>query len=91
MSEQPPTWITVDTSSAPRAPRALDLILLPAPWEHGRDVLCDERCVCPVHGTPLFFWPAGEDHACQDVDCRYGHGMKKAEPERPASDEEKNA
>ena len=85
MTEHPPTWITVDTSSAPRA---LDLILLPAPWEHGRDVPCDERCVCPVHGTPLFFWPAGEDHACQDVDCRYGHGMKKAEPERPPGSEE---
>jgi hypothetical protein len=36
---------------------------------------CDEECVCPIHGTPLFYWPHGDDHACQDIDCRYGHGM----------------
>ena len=36
---------------------------------------CDEACVCPVHGTPLIYWPAGDDHACQDVDCKFGHGM----------------
>jgi hypothetical protein len=60
--------------------------LLPAPWEHGRDQQCDERCVCPVHGTPLIYWPAGEDHACQDVNCRYGHGMKDAGPVRPGEE-----
>lgn len=36
---------------------------------------CDEGCTCPVHGTPLIYWPAGDDHACQDVNCVYGHGM----------------
>lgn len=44
---------------------------------------CDERCVCPVHGTPLIYWPDGKDHACQDVNCRYGHGMRGAGPVRP--------
>ena len=37
--------------------------------------VCDDGCVCPVHGTPLIYWPHGDDHACQDVTCRYGHGM----------------
>jgi hypothetical protein len=40
---------------------------------------CTEACRCPVHGTPLFYWPAGDDHACQDVDCRYGHGFEGVE------------
>ncbi len=35
---------------------------------------CTERCVCPEDGKPLIYWPAGDEHACQDVDCRYGHG-----------------
>lgn len=35
---------------------------------------CDERCACPEHGTPLIYSPATDDHACQDVECRYGHG-----------------
>ena len=35
---------------------------------------CDRLCVCPLHQTPLIYWPAGNDHACQDVDCQYGHG-----------------
>ena len=35
---------------------------------------CDETCVCPVHGTPLIYHPAGDDHACQDVTCEHGHG-----------------
>jgi len=36
--------------------------------------VCGIACICPVHGTPLIYWPAGDDHACQDVDCEYGHG-----------------
>jgi hypothetical protein len=48
------------------------------PWDHGRNLPCDERCVCPVHGTPLLYSPAGDEHACQDVNCRHGHGMKDA-------------
>lgn len=35
---------------------------------------CDERCVCPVHDTPLFYSPSNDDHACTDVDCVHGHG-----------------
>jgi len=35
---------------------------------------CSDLCVCPVHGTPLFYAPASDDHACQDIDCVYGHG-----------------
>lgn len=46
-----------------------------APWGHGRGAPCDEKCVCPVHGTALLYSPAGDKHACQDVDCRHGHGM----------------
>lgn len=39
---------------------------------------CDEFCVCPIHGTPLVYSPAGNDHACQAIECRYGHGMNAA-------------
>ncbi len=39
---------------------------------------CDERCTCPRHGTPLIYWPAGDDHACQDPECEYAHGVMKA-------------
>ena len=28
-----------------------------------------------IHDTPLIYWPHGDDHACQDITCRYGHGM----------------
>lgn len=57
--------------------------LLPPLWEHGRDQKCDEHCLCPIHHTPLIYWPAGDDHACQDVDCRYGRGMRGADPAHP--------
>jgi hypothetical protein len=88
MSEGPATIrIIADSSSASRA-RAYRRSHLPDPWEHGRDQQCDEQCVCPVHGTPLIYWPAGNDHACQNADCRYGHGMKDAAPVRPVSGEE---
>lgn len=33
--------------------------------------------MCPVHGTPLIYWPHGDDHACQDVECRYGRGVAR--------------
>lgn len=38
------------------------------------DHVCDDRCVCPVHQTPLFYAPSVDDHACQDVTCVHGHG-----------------
>ena len=37
---------------------------------------CDERCVCPVHGTQLIYSLSGDEHACQDVNCKYGHGFE---------------
>jgi hypothetical protein len=40
----------------------------------GMTHVCDERCVCPIHGTDLIYWPAGDDHACQDQDCVFGRG-----------------
>jgi hypothetical protein len=36
---------------------------------------CDERCVCPIHDIPLFYWTAGDSHACQNVECVHGHGV----------------
>jgi hypothetical protein len=36
---------------------------------------CGDACWCPVHGTPLYYWPAGGLHACQDPNCRYAHGI----------------
>jgi hypothetical protein len=35
---------------------------------------CDDGCVCPIHHTPLYYSPAQDDHACQDITCEYGHG-----------------
>ena len=32
---------------------------------------CGPRCTCPVHNTPLIWWPAGRLHACQDIECIY--------------------
>lgn len=51
---------------------------------------CDERCVCEIHDKPFIYWPAGDDHACQDPDCKYAHGVddvRRAEMEgwRPGS------
>lgn len=38
-----------------------------------------EKRDCPIHNTELIYWPKGDDYACQDVNCIYGHGMKLAE------------
>lgn len=35
----------------------------------------DPSCICEVHGTPMRYWPAGDDHACQDPDCNYTNGV----------------
>jgi hypothetical protein len=40
---------------------------------------CTGACRCPIHGTPLIYWPAGDDHACQDADCKHGQGFKAVE------------
>jgi hypothetical protein len=36
---------------------------------------CDDDCTCPVHGTPLLYAPASNEHACQDPDCEHAHGF----------------
>ncbi|MFJ1667384.1 hypothetical protein ACIOK4_13545 [Streptomyces bottropensis] len=73
--------IVADVGSATRA-RERIRSELGAVLAHGREP-CDERCLCPVHGTPMFYVHADGDHACQDVNCRYGHGVKSAGPVRP--------
>lgn len=45
----------------------------------GEPHVCDEFCRCPVHRTPAIYWPQGDDHACQDVTCEYGHGFYRAQ------------
>lgn len=44
---------------------------------------CTDRCRCPIHETPLVYWPAGDDHACQNADCEFAQGFKPVEP-KPA-------
>lgn len=39
---------------------------------------CDTGCVCPVHHTQLLYARTEDDHACQDRDCVYAHGVKAA-------------
>jgi hypothetical protein len=36
---------------------------------------CDERCVCLVHDTPLFYAPSADLHACQDPTCEHAQGL----------------
>lgn len=85
-----PAMTVAAMAQAFQHPASARLGLLPAPWDHGRGLPCDGRCVCPIHRTPLIYWPAGDDHACQDVDCRYGRGMRDAPLERPVGGEETN-
>lgn len=40
---------------------------------------CTDRCRCPIHQTALLYWPAGDDHACQEADCEYAQGFKPIE------------
>ena len=44
----------------------------------GADHACDEFCRCPVHRTPMIYAPSADEHACQDIDCEYGHGTYRA-------------
>lgn len=39
--------------------------------------VCDEDCICPIHETQLFYAPTSDEHACQDVSCRYAHGLER--------------
>lgn len=38
---------------------------------------CDKFCICPIHKTSLYYAKSTDDHACQDVNCRYGQGMNR--------------
>jgi hypothetical protein len=65
-----------------------------------REHRCGSACICPIHRTPLLYWPASRDqHACQNADCVHAHGIIKEDrmdnrydgfevPPRPTTDEE---
>ena len=38
--------------------------------------ICDDGCACPRCGTPMYYWPFGDDHACQDYACPYARGIR---------------
>ena len=42
---------------------------------------CNPRCVCPLHQTPMRYWPAGDDHACLVDGCPNAQGFRSAEAE----------
>ncbi len=44
--------------------------------KHAAEHRCDDRCVCPTHGTPLLWSRHHDLHACQDPSCRYAHGLE---------------
>jgi hypothetical protein len=44
----------------------------------GQMHLCDDRCICPVHDTPMWYSRSCDDHACQDPDCVFAHGFNEA-------------
>lgn len=37
---------------------------------------CDDRCICPIHHTPMLYSRAQNEHACQDPNCQYAHGLE---------------
>lgn len=38
--------------------------------------LCaEDTCLCPLHGTPMYWWPKGGLHACQDRECEHAQGV----------------
>ena len=36
----------------------------------------NHHCVCPIHKMDLAYWPDGDEHFCQDPDCKYAHGYE---------------
>lgn len=42
---------------------------------------CNPRCVCPIHRTPMRYWPAGDDHTCLVDGCPNAQGFRSAEVE----------
>lgn len=39
---------------------------------------CGEACHCPVHQTMMYYWPKGNSHACQTLECEYARGYEDA-------------
>lgn len=37
---------------------------------------CDEHCVCPDHGTSMWWGASQNLHACQDPTCRFARGWE---------------
>lgn len=41
---------------------------------------CDQACVCPTHpDLPLLYAALVREHACQDPDCEFAHGLETRE------------
>lgn len=36
---------------------------------------CGDRCVCPVHNTPMWYSATEHLHACQDPECEHAGGV----------------
>lgn len=43
--------------------------LFPLILDGARGHVCDALCVCPIHYTVMYYWPAGGQHACQNPEC----------------------
>ncbi len=37
--------------------------------------MSNEEKRCPIHDTPMWYSPHHKQHACQDLSCRYAHGL----------------
>lgn len=44
--------------------------------KHAAEHRCDDRCVCPTHGTSLLWSRHHDLHACQDPTCSYARGLE---------------
>ena len=72
----PAPWVDAAEQTSPR--RSWDAIygplnpappVVPEPQRHHHR--CDERCLCPADGLPMWYAPSSGQHACQDPDCVY--------------------
>lgn len=64
-AERPPrrSWVAIYGPLNPTPP------VIPEPKRHHHR--CDERCLCPADGLPMWYAPSTGQHACQDPDCQY--------------------
>lgn len=37
----------------------------------------EEWLKCPIHSIDMIYWPHGAEYACQNIECKYGHGVTK--------------